>query len=263
MINNFGQTVWVELLKARRSKAPLLTLLGFALVPFVGGFFMIVLKEPEMARRMGIISTKAQMVAGAADWQTYLGILAQATGVGGILLFSFIASWVFGREYSDHTVKDLLALPTSRTTVVLAKFGLIVLWSLLLVGVIYLLGLAVGVAVVLPPTTWAIFTQSTLTIAVTACLIIALVTPIAFFASVGRGYLAPLGVAVLVLLLAQVVAAAGWGDYFPWSIPALRAGMAGEQFTQLSAISYMIVLLTSLLGVVATFVWWERADQPE
>ncbi len=100
------QAIWVEVLKVRRSKMPLLTVLGFSLAPFAGGFFMIVMKDPDLARRMGMISAKAQVFAGSADWPTYLGLLAQATAIGGIVLFSLISSWVFGREYSDHTVKD-------------------------------------------------------------------------------------------------------------------------------------------------------------
>jgi len=47
-MNNIAQAVWVEMLKARRSRMPLLTALGFSLVPLAGGFFMIVLKDPEL-----------------------------------------------------------------------------------------------------------------------------------------------------------------------------------------------------------------------
>jgi ABC-2 type transport system permease protein len=220
-MSNITQAIWVELLKARRSKMPLLTALGFSLAPFAGGFFMIVLKDPDLARRLGMISAKAQIVAGSADWQTYLGFLAQATAIGGIILFSFIGSWVFGREYSDHTLKDLLALPTSRSTIVLAKFVVVMLWSAILTMVIYVIGLGVGVAVALPPVSAEIFWQGTITMAITACLTIALVTPIAFFASVGRGYLPPLGAAILAVILAQVIVATGWGEYFPWAVPAL------------------------------------------
>ena len=67
-MNNLAQAIWVEFLKARRSKMPLFTALGFAMVPLGGGFFMIVLKDPEMARRVGLISAKAQLTMGAADW---------------------------------------------------------------------------------------------------------------------------------------------------------------------------------------------------
>lgn len=260
-MSNISQTIWVELLKVRRSKMPWLTVFAFSLAPFAGGFFMIIMKDPDLARRLGVISAKAQIMAGAADWPTYLGILAQAIAVGGIILFSFINSWVFGREYSDRTIKDLLALPTSRSVIVLAKFVLIALWSAALTVVIYLIGLAVGLIVGLPPVSTMIFWQSSLTITMTAALTIALTTPIAFFASAGRGYLPPMGAAILAVILAQVIAATGWGEYFPWSIPALHAGIAGPEYMQLGLSSYIIVIVTSLVGLLGTFAWWEVADQ--
>jgi len=260
-MNNLRQALWTEVLKARRSKMPLLTTLGFSLAPLAGGFFMIVLKDPDMARNLGLISAKAQLVGGAADWPSYLGLLAQAVAVGGIILFGLICSWVFGREYSDRTIKDLLALPTPRSTLVLAKFILVGLWSAGLTVVIYLLGLGIGFVIALPAAPAALFWQGSGTVAVAAGLTIALVPPVAFVASAGRGYLAPLGVVILVVIFAQVIAATGWGDYFPWSVPALYAGMAGPEYAQLGGISYLLVLLTSLIGLIATFGWWEWADQ--
>ena len=255
------RAIWVELLKARRSRMPLLTVLGFSLAPFAGGFFMVVLKDPELARRLGMISAKAQIIAGTADWPTYLGVIAQAVAIGGIILFSLITSWVFGREFSDHTIKDLLALPTPRWAIVLAKFTIAVMWSAILTLVIYLISLVVGSLVGLPQTSGSVFWQGTLTVVGTTCLTIALVTPIAFIASAGRGYLPPMGAALLAVILAQIIAAAGWGEFFPWSISALYAGMAGPESAHLGTISYIIVILTSLAGLVGTFIWWEFADQ--
>jgi ABC-2 type transport system permease protein len=260
-MSNVMQAIRVEVLKARRSKMPLLTVLAFSLAPFAGGFFMIVLKDPQLARRLGMISAKAQIVAGSADWETYFGVLAQAVAIGGIMLFGFIGTWVFGREYVDRTILDLLALPTSRSALVLAKLIVVLLWSTALTVIVYLIGLGVGFAVQLPPVMPAVFLQGTITLAITACLTIALVTPIAFFASAGRGYLPPMGVAILMLIVAQIVAATGWGEYFPWSVPALYSGMAGPQYAQMGAISYVLVILTSLLGAAGTFVWWTFADQ--
>ena len=255
-MNNLSQAIWVETLKFRRSKMPLLSLLGFLLVPFMGGFFMIILKDPELARRLGLISAKAQLVGGAADWPTYLSLLAQAIAIGGTILFGFIGSWVFGREYSDRTAKDLLALPTPRTTIVLAKFVVVMGWSALVTAVIILIGLGVGTAVGLPPTTNEIFQQGIITILGSALLTIILVTPIAFFASAGHGYLPPLGAMVLAIFLAQIIVVIGYGDYFPWSIPALYA-----QGSPIRPISSLIVILTGLAGIAATFLWWEWADQ--
>src|SRR5690606_5393903 len=46
----------------------------------------------------------------------------------GVLLFGFVASWLFGREYADGTAKDQLALPVSRTQILNAKYIYYVLW---------------------------------------------------------------------------------------------------------------------------------------
>jgi ABC-2 type transport system permease protein len=260
-MSNLSQAIWVELLKVRRSKMPIFTALALAMAPFAGGFFMIVMRDPELARRMGMVSAKAQIVAGSADWPTYLSLLAQAVAVGGIIVFSLIASWVFGREYSDHTLKDLLALPTPRWSIVLAKFVVAALWGVLLALLVYLLGLVVGNLVGLPATTMQVIVQGSLRVAGAAALTLLLITPVAFFAGIGRGYLAPMGVAIFLVVLAQLVAAAGWGEFFPWAIPALHAGMSGPNDAQMGFISYALVLATSLLGVLATLLWWELADQ--
>src|SRR6266542_6113656 len=132
----FRAALWAEVLKARRSKVPWLTALGFSLAPLVGGLFMIILKDPERARSMGLISTKAQLTVGVADWPTYFGLLAQATAVGGGVLFSLVTTWVFGREFSDHTAKELLALPTPRAAIVAAKFVVVMTWAAGLAGLV-------------------------------------------------------------------------------------------------------------------------------
>ncbi len=255
-MNNFSQAAWVEMLKARRSKMPLLTALGFALLPLVGGLFMIILKDPEFARRTGLISAKAQISMGAADWPTYLNFLSLGTAVGGLIVFSLIGSWAFGREYANRTVKDLLALPTSRSAIVAAKFVVIAIWSAALTLEVYLIALAVGAAVSLPGVPAQVLLQGGVTLVVTAILTFAVTTPIVFFASAGHGYLPPIGVAILAIVLAQVISIMGWGEYFPWAIPG-----AYSQGESLGIASYLILALASLAGIAGTLSWWELADQ--
>jgi ABC-2 type transport system permease protein len=255
-MNNLTQAIWVETLKARRSKMPLITALGIALIPLAGGFFMVVIKDPDLARRVGLISAKAHIMMGAADWPTYLNFLTIALSAAGLLFFSFIVTWVFGREYSDRTVKDLLALPTSRSSIVCAKFIVIAIWTALLSILMMIVGFAVGMLLILPPIEMQVYLQSAITLLVTAFLTIILVTPVAYFASAGHGYLPPLAYALFTMALAQFVGIAGWGEFFPWAIPAMFA-----QGQNLSMISYLIVILTSLTGLGATFAWWRLADQ--
>jgi ABC-2 type transport system permease protein len=260
-MNGLLAALWTETLKMRRSKVPLFTAAGFAIVPLVGGLFMIILKDPQAARDMGLISAKAQLTAGVADWPTFFGILAQAVAVGGGILFSIVTIWIFGREFSDRTAKELLALPTSRHAIVAAKFLLTVAWTLALSLFVFAFGLAVGNLVVIPGWSAGLARAAFVDVLGTAALVIALLPFVALLASIGRGYLPPLGWTILTVVLAQIAAITGWGDWFPWSVPALFSGMAGPRAGLLGPHSYVIVVLAGLSGLAATFYWWRDADQ--
>lgn len=87
-MSGFVQAFRCELLKARRSRVPLWTALGLALAPMMGGLFMFIMKDPARARALGLLGAKAQLTTGTADWPTYLGVIAQATAVGGSFVFA-------------------------------------------------------------------------------------------------------------------------------------------------------------------------------
>ncbi len=260
-MNTFLSALWAETLKIRRSKVPLFTALGFSMAPLVAGLFMIILKDPAAARSMGLISAKAQLTAGVADWQTFFGLLAQSVAVGGAILFAIVTTWVFGREFSDHTAKELLALPTSREAIVTAKFVVIAVWTLTMTLFIFGMGLGVGTLVVIPGWSAELFHTAFVDVLGAAALTIALLPFVAFLAGVGRGYLPPFGWMIFTMVLAQIAAITGWGDWFPWSVPALFSGAAGPRAGLLGPHSYMLVVITSLVGLVATFYWWRNADQ--
>ena len=255
-----GRALQCELLKARRSRVPLWTAVGFSLAPLMGGLFMFILKDPSRARALGLLRAKAQIAAGVADWPTYLGVIAQATAVGGSLVFALATTWVFGREFVDRTAKLLLAVPTPRHAILSAKFMLVAAWSALLSGWILGVALPIGFLLDLPGWSAGMLRESARSIALTAGLSILLLSPTAFLASASRGYLAPMGFTILTIFLGQITVATGWGAWFPWSVPALFSGMAGPPAAALGPASYVLVGLTSLAGGVATLVWWRRAD---
>ena len=257
----FLAALWAEALKARRSKITLLTTAGFLLLPLAGGLFMIILKNPEQAREWGLISTKAQITVGVADWQAFLGMLSQGIGGMGAILFALITTWVFGREFSDHTAKELMALPTPRWIIVSAKFVLIALWILGLTLLIFVVGIGVGAVVDIPGWSIELVWTSFWTILVTVLLTFMLMPLVALFASLGRGYLPPLGWTILALAFANIVSILGWGDWFPWAVPVLISGMVKSHADQVGLHSYLVVLMAFLVGIAATFSWWQSADQ--
>src|SRR5215216_3644348 len=232
-MNSFSSALWTETLKMRRSKVPLFTAVRFSFAALVG----------------------------AADWPTFFSVLAQAVAVGGAILFAIITIWMFGREFSDHTVKELLALPTSRETIIAAKFTILAVWTLILTVFIFLIGLIVGSLVHIPGWSTELLRSAFGDVMGSSLLTILLLPFVALVASAGRGYLPSFGWTILTVVMSQIAAITGWGDWFPWSVPALFRGMAGPRADLLGWYSYVMVILTSLIGLAVTFHWWRTADQ--
>lgn len=251
--------IGTEFRKAIRSRVPLLTAVLFLLIPLAMALMMVILKDPEFAQRVGLLSAKAQMIAGDADWPTFLSMMGQGIAIAGIFLFSLVISWVFGREFADGTVKDLLAVPVPRPAILLAKFAVTLVWCLALAVLVAAVGLPLGVLIGLPGGGSAVLVQGTLRYALTALMVLIAGAPVALFASAGRGYLLPMGIVFMLLVVSQLVAVIGYGAYFPWSIPGIYAGFSEE--ASLVPASYWIVALTGLAGIAGTLWWWQRADQ--
>ena len=247
-----------ELLKLRRSKVTWLTWLAFSIMPVAGGLFMWILKEPDRARALGLLGAKAQIAGGSADWPSFFTALAQMTGVGGMILTAVITTYAFGREYADGTAKNMLALPVRREWFVIAKLLVVALWFAVLVGAIFVEGVAIGLALDLPGFSSELLGRAARDVGLCAAMCCLLIPPVAWIATLGRGYLPPLGFAIVTLVLGNVFAATGWGKWFPYSIVPLYTGIAGPRVSLLEPGSYVVVLLLFAVGVAAT-IWQVRS----
>ncbi|MBN1599284.1 MAG: ABC transporter permease [Bacteroidales bacterium] len=251
-----------EILKNRHSQITWVTFIAFSLAPIFGAVFMYLMKDNGYEGLSGSFKSKAVMMSFEANWNSFLALLSQAVGIGGVLIFGFVASWLFGREYSDATAKDLLALPISRSKILNAKFIYYISWCLALVISNLLLGLIFGFLLQVEGWHYSVLITNLKIYFITTLLIITLNTPVAFAAIAGRGYMAPLGFVAVLLVLAQIIGAMGIGNYFPWSVPGIYAGAGGEDLKiQLNYLSFIIIIITGIIGYIGTILWWKYSDQ--
>jgi ABC-2 type transport system permease protein len=236
-----------------------ITIIGMIVIPMMFGLMMFIKKYPELASSSLFLS-KAKMIEGDSSWQTYFGLFAQMISGAGMVVFGFAASWIFGREYSDRTIKDLLALPVPRQAMVAGKLIVLSLWSVIL----FLTGTAVAILIglLLELSGWSlsylvrcmgVFSISTL-LDVSLCMLTA------FIASWARGYLAPVGFVFVTMILANFFSMLGYGSIYPWGIPMMFA-MKGVEGVAVPVHSFIIVAVTSAIGVIALLLWWRYADQ--
>jgi ABC-2 type transport system permease protein len=258
-----GQVLATEFLKLRRSKITWLSWLAFAILPLAGGLFMWIVREPERAARLGLLGQKAGLAGVTADWPSYFTMLNQEACVGGMVLLAIIAAYVFGREHSEGTAKNLLALPVPRHSFVVAKLVVILVWFGLLTVLLIGEGLLVGTLLGLPGFSMPLVVSSIGDILVAGLVGFLLVPVVAWIATLGRGYLAPIGFTLFMLVMGNVFGATGWGKWFPWSIVPMLAGIAGPRVEVLAPGSLGVVGLTFVAGVAATMWQWRHADNTQ
>lgn len=257
-MNRLFIVVFTECQKIRKSKIFIISVISTVLLPLVCGLFTLIAMHPDLAHKSGLITQKARIIS-VADWPSYLSLISQMISVGGIILFGFITSWTFGREYSDGTAKDLLALPFPRSIVITAKFISVALWSAFLAISAFLVATIIGLLISVPGFDIQVYIANVGTYVVCCLIVIFLSPPVAYFACFGKGYLPPLGFLIIALFVGNIMATMGHGEYFPWSIPGIYSGVAGV--VNLSLISFIIIFFTGLIGAAATYVWWRYADQ--
>lgn len=259
----FAQALATEFLKLRRSKVTWFTFAALSIGPLAIALMMWIVREPGRAAQLGLLGTKANLSGLTATWPAYSSMLTLMVGIGGMLLLSFIVAYIFGREYTEGTAKNLLALPVGRHWFVLAKLVVAAVWWAILVVAVLAEALVLGAALALPGFSATLAVRAVHDALLAAAIAYLLAPVVAWIAMLGRGYLPPLGFALAMLALGNVFSHTGWATWFPWSIVPLYIGAIGQRVTTLAPSSLVVVALTFLAGIAATIAQLRWADNAQ
>jgi ABC-2 type transport system permease protein len=246
----------VEWLKLRRSRMSLLTavIVGIGVPALTVGFLAAAAWGP--ADTPLAIKVNAMLVG--EGWPAYLGMLAQILSVMSFLGVGIVVAWCFGREFTDHTITALFALPTSLATIAAAKYAVLLAWSLALGLVTLFSAFALAPLAGLPaPSTDALEPAAkVLAVGINGGL---LAYPLAFIASAARGYLPAVGALILIVVVTQILTVIGVGAWVPFAATSLWAGMGGPAAAATIAPHHLsLIPLTAAAGVASTLWWWRR-----
>jgi ABC-type transport system involved in multi-copper enzyme maturation permease subunit len=252
-----------EVVKLRRTIAPWVTLGSLMTGPLFLALFMWIIKDPDRAAQFGLLGTKANVSGIEANWGSYASFLTLIVGLGGTLLLAFVAAYLFGREYSDGTAKVMLTLPVPRPVFVVAKLMVAAVWWLLIVVVVYVEAVAVGLGLGLPGMTLAAAGALLGNLLLVAGISYLLAPVVALVTVWSRGYLAPVGFALGMLLLGNVVGHTGWASWFPWSIVPILIGSVSTPVDALPVASIFVLAATFAAGIAATMWRLTTADNTQ
>ena len=218
VLHGFGVALGFEARKAAASRVMLsisvLLLAGVAAIAF-GMLAAAASGEEQVIAKLG-------PAAELEGWERLVSVVVQVTAAGGFGAFGVALSWMFGREFADGTVSALFALPVSRAKIALAKLAVYGIWAagvaLVLTAVVAALGLAMGLGA-----TDAAGIGALARVPALAALTALIAVPAAWAATLGRGLLPGIGVTVVIMVVAQVLAVSDAAVWLPIVAPALWA----------------------------------------
>lgn len=214
-----------------------------------------------LARSGGSSTAVSKAIALVTDTSLagLVGVTGQVLTIAALMTAGVAASWSFGREFVDDAVPALYALATSRRAIAGAKLLVLTAWLALVVLATVAVVLAAGLLAGLSLTPAALGAAAK---ACTAALLSGLLAwPLALLSSWRRGYLAGFVGLLGAVVATQLLTATGAGAWFPYAAPSLWTGMGGPAAASaVTAAQLALAPVVSGLGVVATVVWWGRAE---
>ena len=202
--------------------------------------------DPQLLAKLG--------PAAQGGWTGYLLGAVQITGAGGMGGFAVVLAWMFGREFGDGTIAGLFAIPVRRSTIALAKMLVYAAWAAAMSVALGICLLVVGLIVGLGPLTSADLEMLARLVAL-GFMSAAIAAPVAWAATLSRSVLGGVGVAIGLVVVAQVSVLAGLGGWMPLAAPALWALSAGAA---VAPAQLLLVLPFAAAAVIATAISWSR-----
>lgn len=238
--------VYTELLKLKRAKMFMVSLIGAAAAPLMVfiGYLDYKAKKPDMP-----------VLFSEAFSQTNLYVLLLI----GTLLYGVITAYLFNREYVEDTLKSLLTIPVSKMSLIASKLVLLFIWILVLTLVAWGLTFILGLIGQYEGLNAAVLLQSLKQFLIGGSLLFLLSTPTIFVTFLFKNYVPTIIFTAVITMGNVALANREYKALYPWSAVHVIAdnGFVPE-YPPLY--SYAAIIATAIIGLIATIVYFKKAD---
>ncbi|MEK4083130.1 ABC transporter permease [Psychrobacillus sp. FSL K6-1415] len=239
--------LYTELLKLKRSKMFLISILGSVVAPFM----VVVASYVHMKTE-----NPAQLITfDEIFYETNLYTVL----IIGVPLYGVITAYLFGREYLEDTLKNLLTIPVSRISYIMSKLVILFMWIMLLSLVSWGLTLLLGILGQFEGLSTLLIVEYLGRFITGGILVFILSTPIVLIAVVMKNYVPTI---ILTIVITMINVMSGNSEHralFPWAAAGDIAN-GTLQPTYPAEISYTIIFITSIIGFISAIVYFKKVD---
>ena len=232
----------MEFLKLKRSNIFLLSLMGAVLPPLL--MFIAVFAFDE-GNSFDLLFSNVNM---------YMSALFA------VLLFAIIISYLFGREYNEHTLKAMLTIPISRGKFLMAKYVMFLVWILILTVVTTLSTVIFGFIAGLEGFTLKLLVDSFAQLLFANVLLFLTFSPFVFISLFITNMVPAMVGGAGLTLVNMMIYGQTWAPYVPWVCPYLIASGEIAEYSASIPVSYGVILATFVIGLLISYVYFTKKD---
>lgn len=232
----------MEFLKLKRSKIFLLSLLGAVLPPLL---MFIAVTSFDEGQTFEMLFTNVNMYMSA---------------MFAVLIFAIIISYLFGREYNEHTLKTMLTIPISRTKFLTSKYLMFLVWIVILTVVTSMSTLIFGFLAGLEGFSLMIFADSFAQLLYANVLLFLTFSPFVFISLFITNMVPAMVGGAGLALVNLMVYGQNWAPFVPWVCPYLIASGEIAEYGTGIGLSYGVILATFVIGLVISYIYFTKTD---
>ncbi|CAM4218631.1 bacitracin ABC transporter permease [Bacillus manliponensis] len=239
--------LYTELLKLKRSKMFLISIIGAAVAPFMIVFASYVYREAD------------KLPKPVTFYDLFYDTNLYTFLVIGIPLYGVVTAYLFNREYAEDTLKNLLTIPVSRISFIMSKFITLFLWIMMLVFVAWVLTLCFGLLGSFDGLSVSLLITSFRQFLIGGVLLFILSTPIILITIMLKNYVPTIIFTIVITMINVMAANSEHRDLFPWSA---AGDIARSELlpTYPPEYSYVLIMATSFIGFVAVITYFKKTD---
>lgn len=232
----------MEFLKLKRSNIFLLSIMGAILPPLLMFIATFAFDETQTFEML------------------FSSVNMYMSALFAILLFAIMISYLFGREYNEHTLKTMLTIPVSRGKFLMSKYIMFLAWILILTVVTSMSTMAFGFVAGLEGFSIKVVVDSFLQLLFANVLLFLTFSPFVFVSLLITNMVPAMVGGAGLTLVNMLIYGQTWAPYVPWVCPYLIASGEIAEYSASVTVSYGIILATFVIGLIISYIYFTRTD---
>lgn len=243
--------VYCELLKLKRSKMVLISILGVMATPCM----MLIQALQTHFKHPDLVFTLADIYS---DSLLYIMLLIN------MMIYVAITAYLFSREYTENSLKTILPVPVSRMAFITGKFFVLFLWIVMLTVVtwagIFALSGIYHAFIGMDGFRFAVAGEWFFKFLMGSTLMFLTISPFAFIAEKTKGLVAPMIASAVIVMGSAALSNQEIGALYPWTATFFLMGGKIESTGYPIPLAVGIIVLVSAIGFLTTFHHFNKED---